>query len=62
MPQITTEYDAKVNLTVAKEALARGQKEKLEPKKIKLLKKHVKDAEALLSKIQKALAASKKSK
>lgn len=60
MAKITTQYDAEVNLTVAKEALAKGQKEKLEAKKIKLLKKHVKDAEALLSKIKKVLEASKK--
>lgn len=61
MPQeITTAYDAQVNLTVAQEALKRGKAEKLDRKSIKRLEKHVRDAKAIVKQIDDALKASKK--
>jgi hypothetical protein len=58
--KITTLYDAEVNLTVAKEALDKGKKEKLSNQKIKLLTRHVKEAETILAEIKAVLAKSKK--
>lgn len=60
MPEITTEYDAQVNLTVAREALKKGEAAKLSSQKINLLKRHVKEAETILKKVREALKASKK--
>jgi hypothetical protein len=60
LPQITTQYDAEVNLTVATEALKKAEREGLSPQKIKLLKRHVKEAETILNKIKKELAKTKK--
>lgn len=58
---ITTEYDAKINLTVAKEALLRARaKKNAKPEDIAKLERHVKNAETFLRKIQQALRASKK--
>lgn len=60
MAKITTVYDAKINVTVAKQALAKGKKEGASAKDIKALEKHVNDAKAILKGIENALNSTKK--